>query len=194
MAVKHFHSRRSHRGVAVLSGLVLLTVVVVLVLLNFRGPGAWAAVIAGAVVIGLVVAYFRKRRQLIAYELHGDGLVLRRGGEEARYALQDVLDANLIDMPTARNYIRHGAGSGQGGADGVGQVLTTFCAVPLRGIWAMRTGLSNMGMSHFRHSLVLLRTRDGGALVLSPRYSEPMVSAIAKALARLREGMSGTVS
>lgn len=90
--------------------------------------------------------------------------------------MAQVIDANLIDPVTARDYVQqrehpgHEPDNGQAG--GPRRNTTRFCGVPI--------SAGRLGSQSFRPRFVLLRTRYGGVLLLSPKYGQRMVNAIGK--------------
>lgn len=165
----------------------MFLVVLCLLALNITGSKVLMFVVGALVVLGLAGMATHGRKDSIEYELGADALLLRRGAEEESLLLENVVDANLIDLGTARGYVRqHRAddvGAGQHTTGGPGRISTRYCGVPITtwGLGSMVNGLSNLNSDSFSQSLVLLRIRDGGVLLLSPRYSERMVRAIGKA-------------
>ena len=141
----------------------------------------------GMLVLGSIVIASQGKKDIIAYELGGDSLLLRRGNKEERLPLASVMDANLIDLMTARDYVQQqGGGDQMPGTDRDGdqrRTATQYCGVhiPTGRLGSIMSGLYNLGTHSFRRSLVLLRIRDGGVMLLSPKYSERMVMAIGKA-------------
>lgn len=191
MAGRRFKSRQSRRAYIVPGLAIALLAVPALYL--FRGSRPSVLVVLAGAVLALAVAVIivRGRQENIEYELLDDRLLLRRGGSQQELALGEVQDANLIDMASARNFVKEqlDVADGEGHEDPPGQHLSMrFCGVPLMGLAAVGSGIYRTQMSNFRRTLVLLRTRSGGSIILSPRYSESMVSAIEKVLLRLRTG------
>lgn len=142
------------------------------------GPATRPAGLAVAGLTGLLAVLMRRRKK-IGYELEADRLVLRHGVWREQLPLAHVRDANLIDVVTARNFVKEQRTMRPAGEEGMG-LLTRYCGIRLEGLF----GGHGLSMRDYRRMLVLVRTRGGGALLLSPRHGEPMVSAIAKALGR----------
>lgn len=186
MSVKRFHSRRSYKRMFLWGGICLFLALIGLLAMDMTGSKV-LMMIAGVVGLRLIWIAFQGKKNLIEYVLGADALLLRRGAEEERLPLDKVIDANLIDLVTARDYVQqHGSGEGeleQGRVDDPLRSSTRYCGVPIgKGRWgALLDGLSTLSTHSFKQSLVLLRIRDGGVLLLSPRYSERMVAAIGKA-------------
>lgn len=162
-----------------------------LLAMDITGSDALMIVALGLVILCVIAAIVISRREIIEYDLGHDVLLLRRGVDEEQLPLNELLDANLIDLVTAKDYVQQHPEVLQG-ANGTESVearrmLTRFCGVPLGGIAAFTTGLSRLSAQDFRRTLVLLRIRNGGVMLLSPKYSESMVSAIGKAIGDLME-------
>ena len=199
MFIKRFHSRRSYRSLAFWGALGAVLALLGLLSLDITGSDALLIVAGGLVVLCIIAAVVTSKREIIEYELNADTIMLRRGLNEDELLLNDVMDANLIDLMTAKDYVQQHTDPASG-TDGINNVedrgmLTRYCGVPLGGIAAFKTGISRLNAQNFRRTLVLLRIRDGGAVILSPKYSESMVSAVGRALdVSRRDGQAGTSS
>lgn len=167
-----------------------------LVLLAFRLTisGAFIVLATALATLGITAAIMVGRTEKIEYELMDRKLLLRRGGSKEELDLDEVLDANLIDFVSARDYLEEHLQAPDDGLPAdkaeAQRLMTRFCGVPLAGLAALGTGIYRTNIRNFRQTLVLLRIRDGRAVILSPRYSETMVSAIGKALAHSRAGIN----
>lgn len=147
-------------------------------------PAVVSAVIAALGVLTLILV---RRRELVEYEVDGHALFLRRGANEERIELQQVRDANLIDLATARDYVKQTV-IVQGRDK---ELVTRYCGIPLQwGVKWVRTGITSLSISSFQRTLVLVRTLDDRLLILSPRSGEHMVCVMGKALARTRQAGS----
>lgn len=188
MTLKHFHSRRSYRAWALWGGVGAALALVGLLAMGITGSVALFIVAGGLALLCLGAAVAMGLRERIAYELKADALLLRRGPEEEHLPLHQVLDANLIDLRTAKDYVQQlPEANGPGAAASDRRLMTRYCGIPLGGLPALSIGLTSLSAQHFRRTLVLLRIRDGSAVILSPRHSERMVSAIGKALDNSRK-------
>lgn len=150
-----------------------------LLAMGITGSVALSIVAGGLALLCLGAAIATAMRVRIDYELKPDALLLRRGPEEEHLPLHQVLDANLIDLSTAKDYLQQHQ---EANAAADRRLMTRYCGIPLGGLPNLPIGLSALSAQHFRRSLVLLRIRDGSAMILSPKHSERMVSAIGKAL------------
>ncbi len=190
MTVKRFHSRRSYRSLAFWGALGAVLVLLGLLALDITGSDALMIVGGGLAILCVIGAVVTSRREVIEYELNGERLLLRRGVSEDELHLNDVMDANLVDLMTAKDYVQQHGEPDPGMDDMTNaedrRMLTRYCGVPLSGISTFTVG-SGLNVQNFRRTVVLLRIRDGGAVILSPKYSESMVSAIGKALNGFRD-------
>ncbi len=187
MSVKRFNSRRSYRWVFLWGGLCIGLTIMGLLAMDITGSNILIIIAVVVVVLRLVWSAVQSKKNIIEYVLGTDALLLRRGAEEERLPLINVIDANLIDLTTARDYVQEHRNSDNdsedGQAGGPNRSATRFCSVPivLGRLDPLLAGLTGLSTHGFRQSLVLLRIRDGGVLLLSPKYSERMVNAIGKA-------------
>lgn len=187
MTVKKFHSRRSDRRMFLWGGICLFLVSLGLLAADITGSTVLIVIAAVLVVPGSVWIAVQGRKDIIEYVLGGDALLLRRGAEEERLPLAEVVDANLIDLTTARDFVQQQGnsddGPGPGQAQGPRRSSTRYCGVPIASgrLGSVWVGLSGLSSRSFRRDFVLLRIRDGGMFLLSPKYSERMVTAIDKA-------------
>ncbi|HMN04159.1 MAG TPA: hypothetical protein PKD45_00385 [Flavobacteriales bacterium] len=187
MSNKLYSGRRSGRPGALAGLLAALVVPTGLVALE-RGDWAWllpALCAAGSVFV------LARRKEVIEYELGEGELILRKGASEERLPMEELLDANLIDLVTARDFVEEqsdvaGRSPGQGPAF---PVHTHYCGICFTGRLLWGAGLNRTALRNYRETLVLVRTRSGGAILLSPRHSERLVSAMAKALRPDKDGM-----
>lgn len=158
-----------------------------LLAMNMTGSTVLLFLVAVMVASGVIVFARQGKKDVIEYELGVDTLLLRRGVQEERLPLEHVIDANLIDLVSAKDYVQqHGSTdveAGQGRRGGPHRTSTHYCGVPIATgrLSAVVAGLSSLSTYNFGKSLVLLRIRDGGVRLLSPKYSERMVMAIGKA-------------
>ena len=179
MVDRSFHIRRPHRY-----KLLIEAVGVAMLLAGFPVSGNTAGTLLMAMGAGvLVAACIMHYRPYTEYVLGTHGLLLRRGALREELPLEQLPDANVVDMDTARSCVRqHNLPSGEGPRPASTMPLTQYCSIPLNGFPLPGPARSEAGPWHARRSLVLLRIRDGRSLLLSPRHSESMASAINKAL------------
>lgn len=187
MSIKKFHSRRSYLRIFLWGGICLFLASMGLLNMDMTGSKVLAKIAGVLVVLGSVWIALQGRKDIIEYVLGADALLLRRGAEEERLPLDEVIDANLIDLTTARDYVQqHGNPADEvepGQAKGPRRSSTRYCGVPIASgrLGSFWVGLSGLSSHSFRRNFVLLRIRDGGMFLLSPKYSERMVTAIDKA-------------
>lgn len=197
MATKYFRSSRPQGVLLFMAIGFVLSAALLVAALRMDGIKALLAAVVAAVLLGLVAWAGKRRSVPVGYELGMDELVLRRGAEAVHLPLEAVLDANLIDRFTARDYVVQAhlpdtKGSSQGKA-GPSAVETHYCGVPL-GMGraaAIYAGLAQLSTRDFRRSLVLLRVHGGSAYLLSPKHGSRMVSSLGNALGEIRKEETG---
>lgn len=197
MATKYFHSSRSQGALLFMAAGFVLSVALFVAAFRMGGTKALLAVVLAALLLG-VVAWMGKRRSVpLGYELHVDELVLRRGAEAVHLPLESVLDANLIDRFTARDYVVQarspGAQGSSHGAPAATAIETHYCGVPfgMGRAAAIHADLAQLSIRDFRRNLVLLRVRGGGAYLLSPKHGSKMISTLGNVLDEMRKDGTG---
>ncbi len=105
MADKQFHPRRSYRY-QVLFALAAMA----LILSGFLLPGGTGAPVLIGMGGGFAgAAFVAQYRPKVEYVLGPDRLELRRGALREELPLPVLLDANVVDLETAKSYIRQHA-------------------------------------------------------------------------------------
>jgi hypothetical protein len=140
------------------------------------------------VIISLAVALLRDRTPHCSYVLDAHGITLTNARETLRIPYERIADASLIDRMGAREYIRQyrmQQGVGREALLGVVRRCTRFCTVDI-GLTTLTLGLGRSvidRMPNARHDLILLRLRNGEALLLSPLYNQALVELLGRRLA-----------
>ena len=80
-----------------------------LLAMDITGSNILIIIAVVVVVLRLVWSAVQSKKNIIEYVLGTDALLLRRGAEEERLPLINVIDANLIDLTTARDYVQEHA-------------------------------------------------------------------------------------
>ena len=81
-----------------------------LLAMNMTGSTVLLFLVAVMVASGVIVFARQGKKDVIEYELGVDTLLLRRGVQEERLPLEHVIDANLIDLVSAKDYVQqHGS-------------------------------------------------------------------------------------
>lgn len=188
MARRHFKGRRSHHAIIILCMAIALMAILVLFIFHHTVFSALMVLAGATLAMALIAVFLLGRKEDIEYELGEDRLLLRRGAIREQLGLHEVQDANLIDLVSARDYVneRMEAAPSVAEASEIQRTLTCFCGIPLVGLMAVGSGIRRTNIRNFRRTLVLLRIRDGRTMILSPKHSESMVSAIEKALVPFR--------
>jgi hypothetical protein len=142
------------------------------------------------VLVALMVAFLRDRTPHCSYVLDAQCITLSNGRETLRVPYGDIADASLIDRIGAREYIRQyrmQQGAGRKLMRSAVSRCTRFCTVDI-GLSTVTLGLGRTvidRMPNARHDLVLLRLRNGEALLLSPLYNQALVESLGRRLAGL---------
>ncbi|MBP8824269.1 MAG: hypothetical protein KBH07_11545 [Flavobacteriales bacterium] len=182
MTGRRFHSRRSYRYFLLLGAGGMCLGLAGLLATDLTGSDtfrlAGLALVAVAFAAAAVVQYL----QGVEYVLGPDGLLLRRGEVREELPLELLLDANVVDMDTARGYAKVNTGTDASVSIPERASLTRYCSVPLQEVPLLGQGLPGAGSLGSRRSMVLLRIRDGRLLLLSPKHCHGMASAISKAI------------
>lgn len=194
MSERRFHPRRSWHN----TRLVLWAVppVVLLLVLQFAISGKlWPAMAFGAVAsLVLVLALYRDRGRYCRYELSSAGLVLGNAAGNRVVQAPDIIDASLIDRAAARAYIQ-GKAEEASPAERRAMVsrFVAYCSVDI-GLTSYTFGLGRGLIDRLpagRSDLVLMRTREGGDLLLSPHYPQDMVDAVNRWIMRTSDERAG---
>lgn len=154
--------------------------------------------VQGALVIalaGAIVAYLSDRPRGLVYTIEEDTLTLRRGNEVERIPLAGINDASLLDRRAARDMLMGRVKEAkEKGMDRPAQrrlaaSFTKWCSVDI----GMRTFTFGIGRDMIdrrpdaKHDVILLRLRNGHALVLSPIYNQDMVESLHKSVGPVHE-------
>jgi hypothetical protein len=183
------HSRYEPRRSWHNTRLVLWAVPVVFLslVLYFAITGrSWPLIAFGVLVlVALVLALYRDRGRTCRYAMENEVLVLVNAGGTKRLPASSIIDASLIDRAGARGYIqgktRHMVPDQR---VAMVRAFTAYCSVDI-GLTTFTFGLGRGLIDRMpagRSDLVLVRTRDGEDLLLSPQYPQDMVDGINRAL------------
>jgi len=133
--------------------------------------------------VGLVVALRRDRRKECHYTLEGERFGLARGKERRVVAVEDVIDASLIDRSSARAYIAqwsaaHGSDKRKAAVEAAH--FTHYCTVDI-GATSYTLGLGRSLIDRLpdaRRDLVLVRLKGDEGLLLSPAHPQDLVDGL----------------
>lgn len=186
MRGKQFQGRRSWRTLFGAGLAIVLAAMLAFVLVRLDLPKLLLVLSLAIGVLAVVTFVLLRRAENIEYELGENKLLVRRGGTQVELPLGEVLDANLVDLASARDIVEEKMAErqhhGERDASADQAMLTRYCGIPLRGLASVGSGINRINVRNFRRTLVLLRMHGGRAMILSPKRSEGMVSAINKAL------------
>jgi len=186
MTDRRFRTRRLWHNVLIMLWATPFLLLIGVVLLASAGLFAPLALLGTFCALGLLVALARDVGNSPGYALERGRLVLESRGERMEIAMAGISDASLIDRAGAREYVREKA-EREGGTDRTSlrrrsKAFTRFCSVDI-GMTSLTLGLGRGMVDRLpgaKHDLVLLRTRDGEDLLLSPRYPNDLVSAVSR--------------
>ena len=137
----------------------------------------------GLCVVGLVVAFRRDRKKQCHYTLGGDRFGLVRGKEKRMVAVEDIIDASLIDRSSARAYIAEWSakrGSDKSTAARQAEQFTYYCTTDI-GLNSFTLGLGRSLIDRLpgaKRDLVLVRLRGNEGLLLSPVHPQDLVDGL----------------
>lgn len=141
--------------------------------------------LSGLGVVGLVVANIRDRLKKCAYRIEGERLILERNDEQRVLDIEEVADASLIDRAAAREYLREWSSNrtvkAWSRAEHVRQ-FTNYCTIDI-GLRSVTLGMGRTlidNLPNAKRDLVLLRLKNGEAMLLSPVHSQDMVESIGR--------------
>lgn len=155
-------------------------------------------IVAVILLTGLLWFTVKRSRDRIAYMVSEDHLTLIRGSGHERLPVSALIDANLIDLPSARDYVlqRYAAKEGEAPqvVQGARERFLRYSGLAFQHgifhkLWASRLGPA---LSGHNEMAVLLRVRGGEELLLTPRHSEDLVDAVVRAIGSF-SGMSQEV-
>ncbi|MEZ4756534.1 MAG: hypothetical protein R2817_06890 [Flavobacteriales bacterium] len=188
MGEARFRTRRQWHNTAMVAWVAPFAALTALIVAMSTGNFVPLGIILALLSVALVVALLRDRTRTCIYTVEDERVTLSNGRESLVIPIADIVDASLIDRIGAREYIRqqlHGHGSRRGQWRTEARCFTRFCTVDI-GLTTFTLGLGRSvidRMPNARHDLVLLRMRNGEALVLSPLYNQDLVGTLGRRLA-----------
>lgn len=135
--------------------------------------------------VGFVIAWQRDRAVDAAYAFDGRSLSLRSSDGEENLEIETIADVSLIDRLAARDYILQRTRDMP--TIERKQMLRGFvryCTVDI-GLTSYSFGFGRRmidGMQEAKRDLVLVRLRNGGAVLLSPQYNHDLVDSVGRVL------------
>lgn len=150
----------------------------------------WSALSIAA--LGFIVSLWNDRAGNVSYGIENRHLVLKRNSAEERIAFDNMRDASLLDRVAARDLLRQViANAKANGADAerlkeIRKRYVRFCTVDI-GLNSVTFGIGRQLVDQrpdAKNDLVLIRTSDGQALLLSPVYNQDTVESLNRAIQR----------
>ncbi len=139
----------------------------------------------GLCAVGLVVALRRDRLQNCHLVLEGEELTLVKNKERRVVAMDQIIDASLIDRGSARGYITEHGLSGATKSSSTctdGEPFMRYCTVDI-GLTSLTFGFGRSLIDRLPQSkrdLVLLRLQGGEDLLLSPAHVQDLVDSLSR--------------
>lgn len=186
MRERVFRTRRQWNNLAAWSWIVPVVVLVTAVvgLQTGRFLPLLIAILLG--VAGMGVAAFRDMYARCSYRIRDDKLILCDRRSERVITVPEMMDASPLDRLAARDFItqRAKALGDKAGAVRMVREFLRYCTVDI-GVRSFSLGLGRRmidRMPRARHDLVLLRLKNGSAVLLSPVHVQDMAHTIGRLL------------
>lgn len=146
-------------------------------------------VLLSACAAGAIVAWRRDRAHDAVYSFDGDQVLLRGKDHARRIQLDEVADLSLIDRMAARDYIKQKLRTssvelGRTEQRDAERRFMRYCTVDI-GLTSFTFGVGRRMTDQLRDAkrdLVLLRLRNGEAMLLSPLYNHDLVESLGRVL------------
>jgi len=182
MAIKRFRSARYWHNTFVMLWGVPFIVLPGIIVTATSGNFTLLWCLLSLCAIGSVMALVRDGKKSFIYELDDDRLTIVQGAFRKEFAMTDIADATLLDRAAAREYLREQVeGYGSGGDRGaLAASFQRFCSVDV-GFVSYTLGLGRILIDRLpdaKYDLVLLRSREEGAFVLSPVHAQSFVEVL----------------
>jgi hypothetical protein len=190
MGEARYRTRRQWHNTAMVLWVAPFAVLVGIIIAMSSGRFVPLIVILILCVVALAVALLRDRTRTCTYRIEGGTVSLSNGVETLQIAIAEITDASLIDRIGAREYLRQryqDKGLSRQEWRALAARTTRFCTVDI-GLTTFTLGIGRSvidRMPNARHDLVLLRLRNGEALLLSPMYNQDLVDNLGRRLAGL---------
>ncbi|WKZ67833.1 MAG: hypothetical protein QY325_07845 [Flavobacteriales bacterium] len=186
MADKRFRTRKQWNNTLLVLGMAPFLLLVAASYGFSSGRLYWIGIAAGVVAVLTALAVLRDRGRRASYVIRDGRLMLSRGRHQRTIAPQDIVDASLIERSACRDYVRKKAAvrvEDRGGSRRAAErAYLRFCTIDI-GLSSYTLGLGRQmidRMPSARADLLLLRTRDGDDVVLSPEYNQDMLEHISR--------------
>lgn len=183
MGFKRFRTLRSWHNTLLMVWALPFMLFPGIILGAFSGRFQLLQVGGGLYVVGLVVAFRRDHKKVCHYTLEGDRFGLVRGKESRIIAVEDVIDASLIDRSSARAYLAEWSAmhaSDKSTAARQAEQFTYYCTMDI-GLNSFTLGLGRSVIDRLpgaRRDLVLVRLKGDEGLLLSPAHPQDLVGGL----------------
>jgi hypothetical protein len=140
----------------------------------------WISIVVSMVAI--LVATVRDRRKNVVYVLDETRMVIVGSTPKQEFPMNEIADASLLDRTAAREYLREMVRQRGGQADAT-LMFAEFqrnCTVDI-GMVSYTLGLGRVlidRMPDAKNDLVLIRLRNGEAMLLSPAHAQDFVESL----------------
>lgn len=190
MPSRRFRTRRRWTNSLLWARVSAFLLLIAAALTGMTGSLQYFSWTLAACVAGAVVARSNDIGGRVQYGLEEGALLLRRNGGVERISLQGLADASLLDRMAARDLVRgmlkqaQEAGRSKVELKRLRERCLRYCTVDI-GMRSLTFGLGRQLIDKrpdAKDDLVLIRTVDGGLLLLSPVYAHDLVESINKAL------------
>ncbi len=190
MRGKRFKTRSEWHNVklwSLASGFIVI--VLGILALQERSALLWTVAIVGPLT-GFAIAWYRDRGHSALYSFDGEHVMLRGDRGERQIPMGQVADVSLLDRTAAREYLKQMINSGQQGTvsaserQSIQREFMRFCTVDI-GMTSYSLGVGRRMIDELpdaKRDLVLLRLRNGEALLLSPLYNHDLVESLGRVL------------
>jgi hypothetical protein len=141
---------------------------------------------------GFIVSYWNDRAGNVSYGIENGQLVLKRNGVEERIPFDIMRDASLLDRVAARDLLRQLVENAKARSADAGTLkairdrYVRYCTVDI-GLNSITFGIGRYLVDQrpdAKNDLVLIRTADGRAFLLSPVYNQDTVESLNRSLQR----------
>jgi hypothetical protein len=192
MPAKRFKIKKQWTNSKVWAFTAMLLVVTAVALTGMTGHLwiLWTAL--GISASGFIVSYWNDRAGNVSYGIENGQLVLKRNGVEERISFDNMRDASLLDRMAARDLLRQLVENAKTrGADAetlkaIREHYVRYSTVDI-GLNSITFGIGRYLIDQrpdAKNDLVLIRTADGRAFLLSPVYNQDTVESLNRSLQR----------
>ncbi len=192
MPAKRFKIKKQWTNSKVWAFSAMLLMLAAVALTGMTGH-LWILVTAlGISAAGFIVSYWNDRAGNVSYGIENGQLVLKRNGVQERIPFEIMRDASLLDRVAARDLLRQlvenakARGAGAETQKAIRERYVRYCTVDI-GLNSLTFGIGRYLVDQrpdAKNDLVLIRTADGRAFLLSPVYNQDTVESLNRSLQR----------